>query len=110
MPNKPNAPETIELTENELRAIAGYAADCASPVLTLFERDLPSDTRPRDAVDAARVFAAGGPRTDALRQSAWAAFKAAREPSLSPRRPTRLVRRAMPLPPPICIPGRALIR
>ena len=84
MPNKPNAPETIELTEDELRAIAGYAADCASPVLTLFERDLPSDTRPRDAVDAARVFAAGGPRTDALRQSAWAAFKAAREPSLSP--------------------------
>ncbi|MFF1513073.1 putative immunity protein [Streptomyces sp. NPDC058305] len=84
VPNKPNAPETIELTEDELRAIAGYAADCASPVLTLFERDLPSDTRPRDAVDAARVFASGGPRTGALRQSAWAAFKAAREPSLSP--------------------------
>ncbi|MEU8789204.1 putative immunity protein [Streptomyces sp. NPDC048643] len=84
MPNKPNAPETIELSEDELRVIAGYAADCACPVLPLFERDLPSDTRPRDAVDAARVFAAGGRRTGALRQSAWAAFKASREPSLSP--------------------------
>ncbi|MFJ8989180.1 putative immunity protein [Streptomyces sp. NPDC102279] len=84
MSNKPNAPETIELTEDELRAVAGYAADCARPVLPLFERDLPSDTRPRDAVDAARAFAEGGRRTGALRQSAWAAFKAAREVALSP--------------------------
>ncbi|MEW2042547.1 putative immunity protein, partial [Streptomyces sp. NPDC005534] len=84
MPNKPNAPGTIELTEDELRAVAGYAADCARRVLPLFERDLPSDTRPRDAVDAARAFAAGGRRTGALRQSAWAAFKAAREATVPP--------------------------
>ncbi|MFE9896881.1 putative immunity protein [Streptomyces sp. NPDC005529] len=84
VPNKPNAPGTIELTEDELRAVAGYAADCARRVLPLFERDLPSDTRPRDAVDAARAFAAGGRRTGALRQSAWAAFKAAREATVPP--------------------------
>lgn len=80
----PSEPETIELTEDELRAITGYAADCARPVLPLFERALPTDRRPREALDAAYAFGAGGPRTAALRHSAWAAYKAAREAGASP--------------------------
>ncbi|MER5302576.1 putative immunity protein [Streptomyces lasiicapitis] len=72
-------PETIELTEHEIREITAYAADCARRTLSLFERSLPADTRPREAVDAADAYAAGGPRTAALRQSAWAAYKAAQE-------------------------------
>ncbi len=75
----PTGPDEIELSERELREIAGYAADCARRVLPLFERDVADDPRPRDAVDAADTFAAGGRRTGALRQSAWAAYRAARE-------------------------------
>ncbi|MFF8730198.1 putative immunity protein [Streptomyces sp. NPDC015171] len=75
----PTEPDQIELNEHELREITGYAAACASRVLALFERSLPADPRPRDAVEAARAFAAGGRRTGALRQSAWAAYKAAGE-------------------------------
>lgn len=71
--------DRIELSERELREITGFAADCARRALSIFERDLPADPRPRDAIDAARAFAEGGRRTAALRQSAWAAFRAARE-------------------------------
>ncbi|WP_329118892.1 putative immunity protein [Streptomyces sp. NBC_01465] len=72
-------PTKIELSEQELRAITGYAAACARRALPLFERQCPTDTRPRDAVDAADAFAGGGRRTAALRQIAWAAYKAAQE-------------------------------
>jgi len=71
--------DKIELSEHELREIAGYAADCARRALSIFEQNLPADTRPRDAIDAAHAFAGGGQRTGALRQSAWAAYRAARE-------------------------------
>ncbi|MFE4262520.1 putative immunity protein [Streptomyces sp. NPDC056883] len=72
-------PDEIELTEDELRAITGYAADCARRVLPVFEQDHPGDARPREAIEAADAFAAGGRRTAALRQCAWAAYKAAQE-------------------------------
>ncbi|MFF5128141.1 putative immunity protein [Streptomyces syringium] len=75
----PSESDKIELSEHELREIAGYAADCARRVLPIFEQHLPADTRPRDAIDAAHAFAGGGGRTGALRQSAWAAYRAARE-------------------------------
>ncbi|MFF3202419.1 putative immunity protein [Streptomyces sp. NPDC002962] len=75
----PTESDKIELSEHELREIAGYAARCARRALPLFEQSLPADPRPRDAVDAADVFAAGGRRTGALRQSAWAAYRAAQE-------------------------------
>lgn len=77
----PMPPESadIELSEHELRHIAGYAADCARRVLSLFEQSHPADTRPREAIDAADAFAGGGRRTAALRQRAWAAYKAAQE-------------------------------
>jgi hypothetical protein len=75
----PTKSDKIELSGSELREIAGYAADCARRVLSIFEQNHPADTRPRDAVDAARAFAGGGRRTAALRQHGWAAFKAAQE-------------------------------
>ncbi|MYV57660.1 putative immunity protein, partial [Streptomyces sp. SID3212] len=81
----PSESETIELSDDELRDIAGYAAACADRVLPVFERslrNLPADPRPRDAVDAAYAFAAGERRTGALRQTAWAAYRAAQDASV----------------------------
>ncbi|MFV5996720.1 putative immunity protein [Streptomyces sp. NPDC056231] len=75
----PTESDRIELSEHELREIAGYAADCARRALSIFEQNLPADTRPRDAIYAAPAFAGGGRRTGALRQSAWAAYRAARD-------------------------------
>ncbi len=69
----------IELSPSELRAIAAYAAACAGPALTIFERDRPGDARPRAAIEAAQAFAGGAPRSKALRDSAWAAQRAAQE-------------------------------
>lgn len=78
MPNEPDA-TAIELSQDELREITGYAAACARAVLPVFEQDRPEDPRPREALDAAGLFAGGGRRTAALRQSAWAAYRSARE-------------------------------
>ncbi len=75
----PAEADKIELSEHELREIAGYAGACALRVLPLYEQLVPSDPRPRAAIDAARAFAEGGPRTNALRQAGWAAYRAARE-------------------------------
>jgi hypothetical protein len=69
----------IELGTDDLRAVTAFAAACASRVLPIFESESPADSRARDAIAAAIAFAAGGPRTAALRSSAWAAFSAARE-------------------------------
>ncbi|UGT62382.1 putative immunity protein [Nocardia asteroides] len=64
---------------DELRAVTAYAITCAEPALTRFERHRPGDPRPRQAVEAARAFAAGGRRTKAIRDGAWAAQRAYRE-------------------------------
>jgi hypothetical protein len=69
----------LALSKLELREIARYAAECAETVVAIFEADQPGDPRPRAAIDAALTFARGGERTKALRDSAWAANKAARE-------------------------------
>lgn len=47
------------LTEENHALLALWAADCASHVLHLFEGQVPGDTRPRDAIIAARSWAAG---------------------------------------------------
>ena len=70
---------TIELSRSELREVAGYAVACARPALAIFESDRRDDRRPRAAIDAAQAFADGGERTKALRDSAWAAHRAAQE-------------------------------
>jgi hypothetical protein len=67
----------IELTMPDLRAVAGYAAECAGDVLEIFESTHPEDARPREAIDTAWTFARGGKRGKALRDTAWAAQRAA---------------------------------
>jgi hypothetical protein len=70
---------TIETSRPELREVAGYAVACARPAVAIFERERPDDRRPRAAIDAAQAFADGAERTKALRDSAWAAHRAAQE-------------------------------
>lgn len=70
---------TIELSRSELREVAAYAVACARPALAIFERERPDDRRPRAANDTAQAFADGGERTKAMRDSAWAAHRAAQE-------------------------------
>src|SRR5918997_2245924 len=74
-----NETSKIDLSMQDLREVTGYAAESAKAVLEIFERAHPADSRPRDAIDAARKFARGGERGKALRDTAWAALKAARE-------------------------------
>ena len=79
----PVANETGEITlsKRDLREVTRYAAECAQEALDIFERAHPDDSRPRDAIDAAWTFARGGERGKTLRDTAWAAQKAARDAS-----------------------------
>ncbi len=74
-----NEAGVIVLSKQDLREVAGYAAECAQEALQIFERAHPADSRPRDAVDAAWTFARGGERGKILRDAAWAALTAARD-------------------------------
>jgi hypothetical protein len=47
------------LSEADHQLLGLWAAQCAEHVLELFEAEQPSDTRPRDAIDAARAWARG---------------------------------------------------
>lgn len=67
------------LTMESLRAIAGWAADCAERALPTFETRAVSDSRPRAAIEGIREFAAGNKRTARLRSLAMEANAAARE-------------------------------
>ncbi|MEU3453675.1 putative immunity protein [Micromonospora sp. NPDC006766] len=69
----------IVLSKQDLREVTSYAAESAQEVLEIFERAHPADSRPRDAVDAAWTFARGGERGKSLRDTGWAAHKAARQ-------------------------------
>jgi hypothetical protein len=68
----------VVLSKQDLRAVTAFAAASAEVVLEMFEADQPGDSRPRDAIRAAWAFARGGERGKALRDTAWAALKAAR--------------------------------
>ena len=67
------------LSLDSLRAIGGWAADCAERALSVYETLADSDSRPRAAIDGIRGFAAGGKRTARLRILAVEANAAARE-------------------------------
>src|SRR5262245_9861256 len=69
----------IKLSRSELREVAAFAVACARPVLAIFECEFPGDARPRAAIDTAQMFAAGGERTKAIRDAAWAALRAAQQ-------------------------------
>src|SRR5262245_1678266 len=67
------------LSLESLRAIGGWAADCAERALSVYETHADSDTRPRAAIEGIREFAGGRKRTARLRSLALAAHAAARE-------------------------------
>ena len=69
----------MTLSEEDLRLVGLWAADCAERVLPLFEAKAPTDTRPREAIEGIRAFARGGKRTARLRSLALAALAAAVE-------------------------------
>lgn len=74
-----NEPNTVELSIQDLRVVARYAAESAQEVLSIFEQQHPDDRRPRLALEAALAFAEGAERTKLQRTSALAAHKAAQE-------------------------------
>lgn len=65
----------------ELRAVTAYARACALPTLGIFTRAEPDDPRPAAALEAARVFAEGAPRSRLQRTAAVDANRAAAEAS-----------------------------
>ena len=67
------------LTLESLRAIGGWAADCAAHALPVFEAHAVSDIRARAAIEGAREFAGGGKCAARLRTLAMQAHAAARE-------------------------------
>ena len=67
------------LTLESLRAIGGWAADCAERASSVFETRAGSDSRPHAAIEGIREFAGGGKRTARLRSLAVEANAAARE-------------------------------
>src|SRR5581483_896432 len=72
-------PKYFTLSLESLRALGGWAADCAERALAVYEHHAHSDARPRAAIEGIRVFAAGGRRAAQLRSLALSAFAAARE-------------------------------
>ena len=58
-----------------LRAVALWAADCAELALPIFEGRHPTDTRPREAIEAGRDFGRGKKRDKALRISRHGGFE-----------------------------------
>ena len=67
---------TLELKQHQLLAL--WAADCAEHVLPLFESHRHRDNRPREAIKAARAWAAGKITVGDARNIALAAHAAAR--------------------------------
>jgi len=72
------APGPLTLGEDDRRALAVWAADCAQRVLPLFEARSPHDPRPRAAIDGLRAFARSELRIGPVRALSAAAHAAAR--------------------------------
>ena len=66
------------LSADHHRLLAQWAADCAEHVLILYETEC-HDHRPRNAIEAARAWAAGNVRVGVAQKAAVAAHAAARE-------------------------------
>ena len=77
----PARPDETEISVEELREVAGYAAACANRALPIFNEKCLETRAQREAIASAFAFAAGGKRTNALRISVLAAYRAARETS-----------------------------
>lgn len=66
------------LTEADHHLLAEWAASCAEHVLSLFEASNPGDSRPRDAIEAARAWAQGHAKMMQTRAMGGHAMGAAR--------------------------------
>ena len=75
----PSSSADFELSLDDLRAVARFAAESAFEVLPLFERAAPGDPRPRAAIEAACLFVNGADRTNRQRVAAVDAHRAAAE-------------------------------
>jgi len=62
--------------EKILRPAARWVLPIAEHAVALYEARLPTDARPRTALEAAQRFALGGRRGQELRTTGWAAHKA----------------------------------
>ncbi len=67
------------LTDEHHRLLADWALLCAGHVLRLFEDHQPSDSRPREAIEAGRAWIRGEVRMGEARRAAFRANAAARE-------------------------------
>ena len=67
------------LTDSDHRLLALWAASCAERVLHLFESRMPSDSRPRHAIEQARAWARGEITMTQARTAAGHANGAARD-------------------------------
>ncbi|MFI1952943.1 putative immunity protein [Streptomyces xinghaiensis] len=81
----------FDLTPDELRVVARYVVRHAEDVLPVFERAVPGDPRPREAVDAAWEFINGANRTALQRVASFDAHRAARS---APSEAARLAARS----------------
>jgi hypothetical protein len=72
-------PGPSTLSEDDRRALAVWAADCAERTLPLFEARAAGDPRPRHAIRGLRAFARGEMRIGAVRDLSVRAHAAARE-------------------------------
>jgi len=64
------------VTTDELRAVTGFVLHSADELLGVFEAAHPGDDRPRAAVEAARAFVDGAPRSRRQRVTSLAAHRA----------------------------------
>jgi hypothetical protein len=73
------------LTDEDHRLLAQWAAACAGHVLHLFEDEVPTDPRPRRAIEAARAWADGQMMMMQARATGGHAMAAARPLTGAPR-------------------------
>lgn len=59
--------------------MTAYAVSCAGATLSIVAADMPDDPRPAAAMEAARLFAGGGARSNLQRTAAADAHRAGRE-------------------------------
>lgn len=66
------------------KALVLWALDCAPRFLDIFERDYPSDTRPRELIEIAGLWAKGAVKMPVAKKAIHAAHHAATEAEASP--------------------------
>ncbi|ANY05545.1 putative immunity protein [Pseudonocardia sp. HH130630-07] len=79
-------PDDPGITTAELRLVTRFTLGCADPLLAVFETGHPDDGRPRAALDAARLFADGAPRSRLQRVTSLDAHRAATAAAGEPAR------------------------